>query len=210
MITPTRKLITVLVGLFIGEATIMALINTYQLPPFLEAIADASVLILIALPILYLQFARPMIQQYQAIEKANRTAEILLHASMQFATSMELDQVVEALFRQIQILVPFDFAAVYTLQSPNRLFLRAAWKEGQKMTMGPENMSGLNPDNFPALFRILEEQKSIDIPDTRLAVEWFCPRTGELTLDDPIQGGRKRHFVSPLGSDVVLFLYKGE
>jgi hypothetical protein len=41
-----------------------------------------------------------------------------------------------------------------------------------------------------------------------LAVEWFSPRTGETVQDDPASGGRRHNFVSPLGMDAVLFLYR--
>ena len=40
-----------------------------------------------------------------------------------------------------------------------------------------------------------------------LKVEWFYPRTGEVTVDEPVPGGVLQHFNSPFGMDVVLFLY---
>ncbi len=54
-----------------------------------------------------------------------------------------------------------------------------------------------------------DAQVVVDLTETQgaLAVEWFKPQSGEITLDDPIQGGAKRRLVSPLGMDVVLFLY---
>jgi hypothetical protein len=43
--------------------------------------------------------------------------------------------------------------------------------------------------------------------DGPLEVEWFSPRTGELSYDAPVMGGKNVHFNSPFGMDVVLFLY---
>ena len=173
MITPTKKLILVLIGLFIGEAAIMALINFFRLPAFAEAIADASVLILIALPILYFQFARPMIQQYHAIEKANWTAEMLLKTSTELAKSLDLDQVIDILLRQIKTLIPFDFAAVYMLQSPDRLVLRAAWRNGRKLDHESIKSLVFNLRDHPALLNIYNGQKSLVIPNTQLTEEPF-------------------------------------
>jgi hypothetical protein len=57
-----------------------------------------------------------------------------------------------------------------------------------------------------------DAQVVVDLSEAqgRLAVEWFKPQTGEVTLDDPIHGGGKQRLVSPLGMDVVLFLYTSD
>lgn len=57
-----------------------------------------------------------------------------------------------------------------------------------------------------------DAQLTVDLKDARapLNVEWFSPRTGEITLDDPVPPGNQARLVSPLGMDVVLYLYSVE
>ncbi|RPJ39426.1 MAG: GAF domain-containing protein [Chloroflexi bacterium] len=107
-----------------------------------------------------------MLQQNQALEEANRTAETLLHASAQFASMMEQDQVVDTMFLQMRLLVEYDIAAVYTLESPEWIALRATWQEGRSQAAEPGSVVGINPQEFPALLRVIDQQKSHSIADT--------------------------------------------
>jgi len=90
MTTPTKKLILVLIAVFISEAAVMALINFFRMPDLVEALLDASVLILVALPILYLQLSKPMVHQYRVAVDARRTAETLLTTSIELSKSLDL------------------------------------------------------------------------------------------------------------------------
>ena len=54
-----------------------------------------------------------------------------------------------------------------------------------------------------------DAQVDVDLSQAQgpFEIEWFSPRSGEITQDGEVGGGRKVHFVSPFGMDVVLFLY---
>jgi signal transduction histidine kinase len=71
-IAPARKLLIVLISLFLIETAVMEIIEYLRFPYLLEGVLHASALILLVLPVLYWQFVRPMIQQYDEL-RTNRS-----------------------------------------------------------------------------------------------------------------------------------------
>lgn len=170
--TPAKKLIPVLAMLFIVEGAVMAVINYFQLSLFLEAVIDSSALILVAMPILYIQFIRPMTRQYRVAVEARRTAETLRTISMELSQTLDLNSVMDILVKHVTGLVQFDFVSFYLLQSPFWLVTKAA--RGYEIETGAEGLmsAGFDPRNNPVILRILTEQKSIAVNDTKEMSGW--------------------------------------
>lgn len=186
MLAPTKKLITVLFFVFIGEAAVMALINVLNLPPALEAFVDSSALILITLPILYIQLVKPLIQQNRATEEARQTTQLLLDAGTELSQSLELDEVIQVLFQHVRKGMPYKCAAVYLLNSSSELISRTSWRCSEDALRNELPEIENDPNEIPLCQRVILEQKSINVPDTLLEDGWV----------DPWMSGESRNWLS--------------
>ncbi|RPI80658.1 MAG: GAF domain-containing protein [Chloroflexi bacterium] len=175
MVAPTKKLITVLFFVFIGEAAVMALINVLNLPPALEAFVDASALIMITLPILYIQLVKPLIQQNRATEEARQTTQLMLDAGTELSQSLELDEVIQVLFRHVNRGMPFECAAVYLINSSSELISRAAWRCGGVDNGNDQSEIESDYQDIPLFLKTISEGKSITVPDAAHEEGWVAP-----------------------------------
>lgn len=165
-LAPTKKLITVLFFLFIGETAVMGFINMLKLPAAIEAFVDSSALILIAIPVLYVQLVKPLISQYRATEEARQTTQLLLDAGTELSQSLELGEVNQVLFQHVHKVLPFECAAVYLRGSSFELISRAEWrcsiKKGEILL--PEKV---DPNENPFFQKVLTGRRTVIVSGLR-------------------------------------------
>lgn len=170
--SPYRNLIAALILLFLLETAVMAFINYLQLPAAWEAIIDSSALMFLVMPVLYITFIRPMIRQYQAIERAHKTIETMYHTSLELAQSLDLNRVMDVLLKRINGLVPVDFAALYLGSRPGSLLHKVT--RGFRRELDRSVPAALNPDlcDHPLIQEALTRRESRLIPDVAAVDGW--------------------------------------
>ena len=123
-------------------------------------------------------------------KRADQTAEVLRAASLALTRSLELDAVLETLLDSLGRLIPFDSANIMLLQG-TRLVISA-----ERGYANPLVARGLSFDvhTNPVANRLMKEQNSVLIPDTRQVPGWETTAPGAHVrsfLSVPLIAGNK-------------------
>lgn len=95
----------------------------------------------------------------------------------------------------------------YTRRYAERLDLHVAVPQGELASSG---YCLAIPGEAYLVYVPDDAQVTVDLSaaEGQLAVEWFSPRSGTTTYTVPVEGGGTRHFTSPVGMDVVLYVHR--
>ena len=109
-------------------------------------------------------------------EAARSEADALRKATLALTQDLHMDSVMEALLRSLEELVPYTLARVIVPEGGPHLLALGEREIPDRPKASPKYHPGhpltLIADDCPFLKRVLEEQKSVLIPDTRDEKDW--------------------------------------
>ena len=109
--------------------------------------------------------------------KAKDTAETLRSASLAFTESLRLDTILEKLLDYLALMIPYDSATIFVMQDETHLAARAVRGYERFVDVSLAQRMRIDLENTPAIHRIVVEQSSAVIRDTRQDPTWTWRQT---------------------------------
>ena len=117
-----------------------------------------------------------VVKNLEIAESARAEADALRKATLSLTQDLHMDSVMEALLRSLEELVPYTLARVIVPEGGPHLLALGEREIPERPKASPKYHPGhpltLIADECPFLKRVLEEQKSVFLPDTSREKDW--------------------------------------
>jgi len=135
--SPYKLFLVIIVSLFLAESVVMALLSIWQIPsPFVELLIDSSLLVILAVPLIYFFVNRPLLMQIaqnkkdqELVSQHYRTEQIMRQILLLSIQGLSLQGVLEEFIRLITSFPWLEIeakGAVFLVgDEPNTLILMA-------------------------------------------------------------------------------------
>ncbi len=194
----------------IAAAEIVAMVFLLPMkgqPYWLLTLLDAAIMVIVALPALWVLLFRPMARMFEerkeaaerlrkharelealagenaalfkAEQRAREQAEIVRFASLAITHSLNLEAVFSALLDYLGRSVPYDRAKVMLLESESRLQVRAVYVPSGKLDFPDKPFDIFESGSNTAVQEVLASQRSLCIADTSLKPGWGAGAQGD-------------------------------
>jgi PAS domain S-box-containing protein len=109
-------------------------------------------------------------------ESASSEADAMRKATLALTQDLRMDSVLDTLLRSLLELVPYQSAQIMFLESGSRLFVARQDPHSDSAKQALKYPLTLDVTEFPLLQRVVVNQSSLVLSDTRLEQEWRPPK----------------------------------
>ena len=143
-------------------------------PQRLEVFSILLVALIAALCVVIFLHARFLLQLHHEHRETWAEADALRKATLALTQDLRMDYVLDTLLQSLAELIPCECARVLLVEADSRLFVareRVSHDTGREVSDYPLT---LDAADFPLLQRILTNQDSVLLPDTKQEKEWHA------------------------------------